>query len=62
MMKMHVDVDCKQRNAHACVKIPHECASKTEMEEKKLLNKVIIFVFYAHKKYYHSFIILRLNH
>ncbi len=40
----------------------HECASKTDMEEKKWLNKVIILVFYAHKKYYHSFVILRLNH
>ncbi len=33
----------------------------TDMEEKKLLNKVI-FVFFAHKKYSHSFITLRLNH
>ncbi len=30
--------------------------------EKKLLNKVFIFVFFAHKKYSHSFITLRLNH
>ncbi len=30
--------------------------------EEKLLNKVIIFVFFAHKKYYHSFIKLTLNH
>ncbi len=35
---------------------------KTDMEENKLLNKVIIFVFFAHKKYSHSFIKLRLNH
>ncbi len=27
------------------------CASKTDTEENKLLNKVIIFVFYLHKKY-----------
>ncbi len=32
------------------------------MEEKKLLNKVVIFVFFAHKKYYCSFIKLQLNH
>jgi len=33
------------------------------MEEKKLLNKVVIFVcFFAHKKYSHRFIPLRLNH
>ncbi len=39
-----------------------EQALKTDTEEKKLLNKVIIFVFFAHKKYSHSFITLRLNH
>ncbi len=32
------------------------------MEEKKWLNKVIIFVFFMHKKYSRSFIKLRLNH
>ncbi len=31
-------------------------------EKKKLSNKVIIFVFFAHKKYSHGFITLRLNH
>ncbi len=31
------------------------------MEEKKLLNKVIIFVFFSHKKYSRSLITLRLN-
>uniref|UniRef100_A0A672PM79 Guanylate cyclase n=1 Tax=Sinocyclocheilus grahami TaxID=75366 RepID=A0A672PM79_SINGR len=31
-------------------------------EEKKLWNKVIIFVFFVHKKYSRSFIKLRLNH
>ncbi len=31
-------------------------------EEKKLLNKVIIFVFFAHKMYSRCFIKLRLNH
>ncbi len=32
---------------------------KTDTEEKTLLNKVIIFVFFSHKKYSHSFIKLR---
>ncbi len=40
----------------------HEHVSKTDMEEKKLWSKVIIFVFFAHKKYSHSLITLRLNH
>ncbi len=31
------------------------------MEEKKLLNEVVIFVLFAHKKYSRSFITLRLN-
>ncbi len=35
---------------------------KTDMEEKKLLNKVIIFILIAYKKYSCSYIILRLNH
>ncbi len=34
----------------------HKHTSKTDVQEKKLLNKVIIFVFFAHKKYSHSFI------
>ncbi len=29
---------------------------------ERLMNKVIIFVFFIHKKYYHSFIKLWLNH
>ncbi len=37
-------------------------ASKTDTEEKKSLNKVIIFIFFAHKKYSCSFIKLRSNH
>ncbi len=36
---------------YACVVYSHKSASKTDMEEKKLLNKVIIFVFFAHKIY-----------
>ncbi len=36
----------------------YECAST----DKKLLNEVFIFVFFAHKKYYCGFITLWLNH
>ncbi len=39
-----------------------EHTAKTDMEEKKLLNKVVVLVFFAHKKYSRSFIKLRLNH
>ncbi len=35
---------------------------KADTEEKKWLNKVIIFVFFVHNKYSHSFIKLQLNH
>ncbi len=35
---------------------------KSDTKEKKTLNKVIIFVFFAHKKYSRSFIKLQLNH
>ncbi len=35
---------------------------ETDLEEKKSLNQVVIFVFFAHKKYSRSFIKLRLNH
>ncbi len=40
----------------------HERELKTDTEEKKLLNKVVIFVFFAHKNYSRSFIKLQLNH
>ncbi len=40
----------------------HERAAEIDTEEKKLLNKVVIFVFFADKKYSRSFIKLRLNH
>ncbi len=30
-------------------------ASKSDMEEKKWLNKVVILVFFVHKKYSHNF-------
>ncbi len=39
----------------------HERAVKTDTEENKLLNKVIIFVFFAYREYSCSFIKLRLN-
>ncbi len=48
-----------KNNASWCSR---ECALKTNTEEQKLLNKVIIFVFFAHKKYSRSFIKLWLNH
>ncbi len=34
---------------------------KTGLEEKKLMNEAIILVFFAHNKYYRSFVKLRLN-
>ncbi len=39
-----------------------ERVANSDTEEKKLLNKVIIFVFFAHKKFSRSFITLRLDH
>ncbi len=39
-----------------------EPGSKTDTEEKKLLNKVIILVFFVHKKYSRSFVKLWFNH
>ncbi len=36
--------------------------NETDIEENKLLNEVIICVFFAHKKYSNSFRKLRLNH
>ncbi len=39
----------------------YSCES-SDTEEKKWLNKVVIFVFFVHKKYYCSFITFRLNH
>ncbi len=55
---------CKQSTANmgSISWYSRERVSKIDMEEKKLLNKVIIFVFFAHKKYSRSFIKLRLNH
>ncbi len=35
---------------------------KTDRKEKKLLNKVVVFVFFVHKKYSCNFIKLGLNH
>ncbi len=39
-----------------------ERVSNTDTEEKKLLNKVVIFVFFAHTKWSRRFRKLRLNH
>ncbi len=48
---------CKQTNAHACY-----ChVSKTDTKEERLLNKIIIFVFFVHKNYSRTFIKLQLN-
>ncbi len=38
-----------------------ECTTKTNREEKILLNEVVVFVFFAHKKYSRSFIKLQLT-
>ncbi len=45
-----------------CMWFSHEHVSKTDSEEKKLLNKFVIFVFSVHKIYFRSFITLRLSH
>ncbi len=59
---------------YACVallsKMVEDCPGREEItlhngggcDEEELLNKVVIFVFFAHKKYSHSFVKLRLNH
>ncbi len=36
-----------------------ECGTLVNTEEKNILNEDIIFVFFVHKKYSHSFIKLR---
>ncbi len=40
----------------------HQHALTTDMEKNTLLNKVFIFVFFAHKKYSCSVITVQLNH
>ncbi len=40
----------------------HEWTRFRDTEENKLLNEVVIFVFFAHKKYSQSLLKLRLNH
>ncbi len=45
-----------------CLKAEESNAHASIMAEKKLLNKVILFVFFAHKKYSRSFVKLWLNH
>ncbi len=40
----------------------HKHTSKTDTEDKKSLNKVIIFVFFVNKMYSRCFVKLRLNH
>ncbi len=49
----------QQHHSHAML---YSCErASTDTEEKKLLNKVIILVFFAHKKFLYSFIKLQLN-
>ncbi len=51
----------QQNHTHA-LRYSCERVVKTDMEEKKLLNKAVIFVFFEHKKYSPCFILLLLNH
>ncbi len=37
---------------HVRLWFSRDCASKTNMQEKRLLNRVVILVFFEHKKYY----------
>ncbi len=53
---------CVSSMTQMCRGYFREHASKTDKEEKKLWNEVIVFVFFVHKNYSHSFINLRLNH
>ncbi len=50
----------EERNAHTSLYSPQWQRMGRGAEE--LLNKVIIFVFFAHKKYSRSFVKLQLNH
>ncbi len=49
-------VQCEVALWYSCERV------STDTEEKKLLNKVIFFVFFTHKMYSRSFIKLKLNH
>ncbi len=51
---------CQQHHTHASW-CSCERASKIDVEKKKLLKEVVIFVFFAYKKYSSSFIKLWLN-
>ncbi len=52
----------KQKNAHAWIVVLSIMAEDGDAEREELLNKVVIFVFFAHKMYYLSFVKLQLNH
>ncbi len=57
------DIFKAQKGSKDIIKIVcRKHSSKSDMEQKKLLNKVVIFVFFVHKKYSCFFITLRLNH
>ncbi len=59
MFKLQVS----QNALNSCLyHLPEVKVSMSDTEKKKLLNKVIIFVFFAHKKYSRSFIKLTSNH
>ncbi len=57
-----------QKGSKKNMKIVHDVTSEVQQEyfsdrkEKKLLNKVVILVFFVHKKNSRSFITLLLNH
>ncbi len=49
-------------NACMCIPLLANKLQRIQEEENSFLNKVVIFVFFTHKKYSRSFIKLRLNH
>ncbi len=58
--KAHLNIYTSIQSDLLCIQVvlrySHEHASKSDMEEKKWLNKVVILVFFVHKKYSHSII------
>ncbi len=47
-MKLREYILCKRKRVHK------RTGTKTDTEDKKLFNKVIISVFFAHKKYFRN--------
>ncbi len=60
--QVHVPFTCRGKNAHECIVILSTMAACRSRQDEELLNKVIIFVFFVHKKYFRSFVKLWLNH